>query len=265
MDFLGIKDKTFFITGVANRKSVAYFSAKILEEAGAKLIFSVQKEEQIQKVESLFPNAETFIIDVEKEETIEQVANVLKERGTKLSGLLHSIAFANLLEPKPFHDTKWEDWAQADKISCFSLTALSGKFKDVLAEDASVVTISISDTLATSYGYLGPIKAALDTTVAYLAKSFSGFSRVRFNAVCAGPLKTSASAGIPGYIDNYIFAEKLTMRKEALKTPEVANTVAFLLSPRSSGINGTGIRVDAGMRSNTFDQEVVKIVGDNLE
>jgi len=265
MDFLDIKDKTYFITGVANRKSVAYFSAKILEEAGANLIFSVQKEEQIQKIESLFPNAETFIIDVEKEETIDQVVNVLKDRGTKISGLLHSIAFANLLEPKPFHETKWEDWAQADKISCFSLTAISGKFKELFENDASVVTISISDTLATSYGYLGPIKAALDTTVAYLAKSFSGFSRVRFNAVCAGPLKTSASAGIPGYIDNYIFAEKLTMRKEALKTPEVANTVAFLLSPRSSGINGTGIRVDAGMRSNTFDQEVVKIVGDNLE
>ena len=265
MDFLGIKDKTFFITGVANRKSVAYFSAKVLAEAGAKLIFSVQKEEQIKKVESLFPESEIYLLDVEKEETIDQVRTVLEKKGVKLSGLLHSIAFANLLEPKPFHETNWEDWSQADKISCFSLTALSGKFKELFEQDASVVTISISDTLATSYGYLGPIKASLDTTVAYLAKSFSGFSRVRFNAVCAGPLKTSASAGIPGYIDNYIFAEKLTMRKEALKTTEVSNTVAFLLSPRSSGINGTGIRVDAGMRSNTFDQEVVRIVGNNLE
>ena len=264
MDFLKVNEKTFFITGVANKKSVAYFSAKVLEGAGAKLIFSVQKEEQISKVEKLFPQSEIFIMDVEREETIEQVATKLKERGTKLAGLLHSIAFANLLEPKPFHDTKWEDWAQADRISCFSLAAISGKFKDLFEEEASVVTISISDTQATSYGYLGPIKAALDTSVAYLAKSFSEFSKVRFNAVCAGPLKTSASAGIPGYIDNYIFAEKLTMRKQALKTTEVADTVAFLLSPRSSGINGTGIRVDAGMRGNTFDQEVVKTVTDHL-
>lgn len=264
MDFLNVNEKTYFITGVANKKSVAYFSAKVLEDAGAKLIFSVQKEEQISKVEKLFPNSEIFIMDVEREETIEQVASKLSERGTKLAGLLHSIAFANLLEPKPFHDTKWEDWAQADRISCFSLGAISGKFKDLFHEEASVVTISISDTQATSYGYLGPIKAALDTSVAYLAKSFSEFSKVRFNAVCAGPLKTSASAGIPGYIDNYIFAEKLTMRKQALKTTEVADTVAFLLSPRSSGINGTGIRVDAGMRGNTFDQEVVKTVTDHL-
>ena len=264
MDFLNVNEKTFFITGVANKKSVAYFSAKVLEDAGAQLIFSVQKEEQISKVEKLFPNSEIFIMDVEREETIEQVATKLRERGTQLAGLLHSIAFANLLEPKPFHDTKWEDWAQADRISCFSLAAISGKFKDLFEEEASVVTISISDTQATSYGYLGPIKAALDTSVAYLAKSFSEFSKVRFNAVCAGPLKTSASAGIPGYIDNYIFAEKLTMRKQALKTTEVADTVAFLLSPRSSGINGTGIRVDAGMRGNTFDQEVVKTVTDHL-
>lgn len=264
MDFLAVKEKTFFITGVANKKSVAYFSAKILKDAGANLIFSVQREEQMGKVEKLFPDSPIYLIDVEREETIHQVAKSLQEKGIKLDGLLHSIAFANLLEPKPYHETTWEDWSQADKISCFSLSSISGAFKELFNEEASVVTISISDTLATSYGFLGPIKASLDASVAYLAKSFSEFSRVRFNAVCAGPLKTSASAGIPGYINNYIYAEKLTMRKEALRTSEVADTVAFLLSPRASGINGTGVRVDAGLRSNMFDQEVVKTVTDNL-
>ena len=77
------------------------------------------------------------------------------------------------------------------------------------------------------------------------------------NAVCAGPLKTSASAGIPGYVNNYLFAEQLTLRKAALKTEEVANTLIFLLSPVSSGINATGIVVDAGMSCNYFDQDVV--------
>ena len=135
---------------------------------------------------------------------------------------------------------------------------MANALKNIFKDDASVVTISISDTKATSYGYMGPVKAMLDATVAYLAKSFSSFSRVRFNAVCSGPLKTSASAGIPGYIDNYIFAEQLTMRKEALKTGEVANTVCFLLSQASSGINATGILVDCGMRANHFDESVVK-------
>ncbi len=263
MDFLKISGKTFFITGVANKKSVAYHSAKVLQENGANLILSIQKEEQLAKVSSLFPESKIFIMDVEREETIEEVKASLESSEIVLDGLLHSMAFANLAEPKPYHETSWKDFAQAERISCFSLMNICHHLKDTFNKDASVVTISISDTLATSYGFLGPIKAQLDVSVAYLAKSFSEFSEIRFNAVCAGPLKTSASAGIPGYINNYIFAEKLTMRKQALKTTEVADTVAFLLSPRSSGINATGVKVDAGMRSNGFDQSVVNTVADH--
>ena len=110
------------------------------------------------------------------------------------------------------------------------------------------------------YGYMAPIKAALETSVRYLAKSFSIDSEVRFNSVNAGPLKTSASAGIPGYLENYLYAEKLTFRKRALATEEVANLAVFLLSPRSSGINGQGVVIDAGMGFNYFDKEVVKSV-----
>jgi len=82
---------------------------------------------------------------------------------------------------------------------------------------------------------------------------------VRFNAVGSGPLKTSASAGIPGYIESYLYAEKLTFRKRNLETQEVANVVAFLLSPRSSGVNGTTVVVDAGLGSNYFDQEIIRL------
>jgi len=94
------------------------------------------------------------------------------------------------------------------------------------------VAISISTTrmAAENYGYMGPVKAALDSALCFLAKSFSAFSNVRFNAVCAGLLKTSASAGIPGYVDSYLFAEQLTLRKKALTTAEAAHAAAFLLS-----------------------------------
>ena len=105
---------------------------------------------------------------------------------------------------------------------------------------------------------MAPIKAALEASVRYLAKSFSSDSEIRFNSVNAGPLKTSASAGIPGYLVNYLFAEKLTYRKQALRTEEVANLATFLLSPRSSGINGQGIVIDAGMGLNYFDREIVE-------
>lgn len=265
MDFLNVEGKTFLITGVANKKSVAYHSAKVLQEAGANLIFSVQSSDHQAKVEKLFPGTNCYILDVEQEARITDFAHKLKDDGIKLGGLLHSIAFANFSEGiKPFHETPLKDFQQAMNISCFSLASLSNALKAVFVNDASVVTISISDTYATSYGYMGPIKATLEATVAYLAKSFSEFSSIRFNAVCAGPLKTSASAGIPGYINNYLTAEQFTLRKRALKTEEVANSVAFLLSNRSSGVNATKLVVDAGMRCNHFDQKVVNLVADNL-
>ena len=122
-----------------------------------------------------------------------------------------------------------------------------------------MVTIGISSTEVTAenYGYMAPIKSSLETSVRYLAKSFSKDSKVRFNSVNAGPLKTSASAGIPGYLINYLYAEKLTFRKKALSTSEVSNLATFLLSPSSSGINGQGITIDAGMGLNYFDQNIV--------
>jgi enoyl-[acyl-carrier protein] reductase I len=77
--------------------------------------------------------------------------------------------------------------------------------------------------------------------------------------VGSGPLKTSASAGIPGYIESYLYAEKLTFRKRNLSTQEVADVAVFLLSERSAGLNGSTITVDAGLGSNYFDQEIVKL------
>ena len=123
--------------------------------------------------------------------------------------------------------------------------------------------MSSTRTAATNYGYMAPVKAALDSSVVFLAKSFSEFSHVRFNSVNAGLLKTSASAGIPGYIDSYLFAEKLTLRKRNLETPEVARLAAFLLSPASSGINAHNIVIDAGMGVNAFEESVIRAAADN--
>ena len=107
---------------------------------------------------------------------------------------------------------------------------------------------------------MAPVKAALDSSLVFLAKSFSQFSQVRFNAVAPGLLKSSASAGIPGYVESYLYAEQLTLRKRAVETEEAAAVAAFLLSPRSSGINAQHLVVDAGMAINYFDREIVRKV-----
>jgi enoyl-[acyl-carrier protein] reductase I len=198
--------------------------------------------------------------NVESQEQIGAVAKAVGEAYGPVHGLVHSIAFANYSDGfKPFHETKREDFLQAVNISAFSLVAISNAFKPWLAADASVVTIGISTTrmAAENYGYMAPIKAALHSSVVFLAKSFSADTRVRFNAVCPGLLKTSASAGIPGYLESYLYAEQATLRKQGLATQEVANAAAFLLSPRSSGINAQEIVLDAGMGVNYFDKSII--------
>jgi len=262
-DFLNLSGKTFLVFGVANRKSVAWFIAKSLEEQGAKVIYSVRSETRRKSLETLLAGKSVLLCDVEKDGQIEQLAHAIAAAGhAPLHGIVHSIAFANYLEGlKPFHETKRADFLQATAISAFSLVELARAFKPHLARNASVITIGISSLLVTpdNYGYMGPIKAALESSVRFLAKSFSADSEVRFNVIGSGPLKTSASAGIPGYLESYLYAEKLTFRKRNLDTQEVANTALFLLSERSSGLNGTTLVVDAGLGSNYFDGEIIRL------
>jgi enoyl-[acyl-carrier protein] reductase I len=260
MSFLGISGKTFLVLGVANKKSVAWHVAKTLEAEGAKVIYSVRSAARKESLNALLAGKPTYICDLEDEaQTVQLAQKVGKEHGP-IDGVLHSVAFANFSKGmQPFHETVRADFLQATAISCFSLVELSRALKPYLTKDASVVSIGISSQVtAANYGYMSPIKAALESASRFLAKSFSSDSRVRFNSVNAGPLKTSASAGIPGYLENYIHAEKMTLRKEALKTQEVADVAVWLLSPRSSGVNGQGVVVDAGMGLNFFDEELVK-------
>ena len=265
MDFLRLSDKTFLVFGVANRKSVAFHVGRVLTEAGAKVVYAVRSPARRESVAKLLPDAEIYACDVEREEEISRLRDEVAAKHPTLDGLVHSIAFADYDEsPRAFHETTKKAFLRSIDVSCYSLIAVANAFKELLAEDASVVTISISTTRMASenYGFMAPVKAALDSSLVFLAKSFSRFSRVRFNAVAPGLLKTSASAGIPGYVDAYLYAEQATLRKSAVQTEEVANVAAFLLSPRSSGINAQRIVVDAGMEVNYFDHDLIARVMD---
>ncbi|MBE7492091.1 MAG: SDR family oxidoreductase [Planctomycetes bacterium] len=268
-DFLQLEGKVIAVFGAANRKSVAWLVGETLAAAGARVVHVVRDAKIAGEIEGLLRKSaaagageasalRVLTCDVEKQAEIDAVATELGKLGP-LHGFVHSLAFANYSDGfKPFHETRREDFLQALNISAFSLVALANALKPHLAPDSAVVTIGISTTrmAAENYGYMAPIKAALHSSVVFLAKSF-GQARVRFNAVCPGLLKTSASAGIPGYLDSYLFAEQATLRKQAVATQEVANAVAFLLSPRSSGINAQEIVVDAGMGVNYFDKAIV--------
>jgi enoyl-[acyl-carrier protein] reductase I len=259
-DFLQLAGKTILVFGVANRKSVAFSITRTLEECGATVIHVVRSAEIRESIRKLVGESQILVCDVEREDDLAALQATLEQQATRLHGMVHSIAFADYEGTvKPFHETSKSQFLRAVDISCYSLLAISRAVKNCLDPEASVVTISISTTRMASenYGFMAPIKAALDSSLAFLAKSFSRFSRVRFNAVAASLLKTSASAGIPGYVDAYLYAEQIIPRRKALETQEVANVATFLLSPRSSGINAQSVIVDAAMSINYFDQNLI--------
>ena len=263
MDFLKIAGKTFVVFGVANKKSVAWHIARNLEENGATVIYVVRSESRKESTAKLLADRTVLVCDVEFDEQIVEIAKQLQEMDIRLDGLVHSIAFADYEGGfKPFHETPKKSFLRTIDISCFSFINVCNALKDLMNENASCITISISTTRMASekYGYMAPVKAALESSVVFLAKSFSNFSKVRFNAVSPGLLKTSSSAGIPGYVDAYLFAEQVIPRGEAVKTEEAAAVGCFLLSPRSSGINAQSVVVDAGMAINYFDDRIVSKV-----
>jgi enoyl-[acyl-carrier protein] reductase I len=263
-NFLQLAGRRILVFGVANRKSVAWHVDRALREAGAEVVHVVRSpERQAQVAKLLGAGSPLYACDVEHQEQIDALAATLKKDFPDgFHGLLHSIAFADYDERgvRPFHETTRKQMLRTFDVSCFSLIALASALKDQLTRDASVVTISISTTRMASenYGFMAPVKAALDSALVFLAKSFSSFSEVRFNAVAPGLLKTSASAGIPGYVDSYLYAEQATLRGRAVQTEEAASVAVFLLSPRSSGINAQRIVVDAGMEVNYFDRRLVE-------
>ncbi len=260
MNFLQVDGKRFLVFGVANKKSVAWHIAKTLEECGATVVYVVHTESRKESLAKALEGREILVCDVEHDDQIAAVASQLRQQGHRLHGLVHSIAFADYEGGfRPFHETPKKSFLRTVDISCWSLVTICNAMRDMFADDASVVTISISTTRMASekYGFMAPVKAALESAVVFLAKSFSRFSNVRFNAVAPGLLKTSSSAGIPGYVDAYLYAEQVIPRGRAVQTEEAAATACFLLSPRSSGINAQSIIVDAGMAINYFDDRIV--------
>src|SRR4051812_3916738 len=166
-DFLGLAGKKLLVFGVANKKSVACQVGKTLEEVGATVIYVVRSDERRQSVAKILGSAEIHVCDVEQNDQIARLKTELASRGHKFAGLLHSIAFAEYEGGmKPFHETPKRAFLRAVDISCFSLISLSNALQELFENDASVVTVSISTTRMASenYGYMAPIKAALDSS-----------------------------------------------------------------------------------------------------
>lgn len=249
-----LKDKKILIMGIRNKWSIAYGIAKSAYENGAKLIFTYMGEENKEKIEeliSVFKGSKAYVLDgASEDELVRQVFTKIKEENGKIDGIVHAIAHANTEDlHNDFINTSKDGYAHAVDVSSYSfvLTARISKELDILNENASLITLTYhgSTKVIEGYNIMGVAKAALETSVRYLAENL-GKEGIRVNAVSAGPIKTLSARGIKDFgsiLD--VIEEKAPLHKN-VTTVQVGNVATFLLSSMSECVTGQIVYADNG-------------------
>src|SRR5258707_9526290 len=247
-----LKNKNGIILGVANKLSIAWATAQVLHEAGARLAFTYQGDRLKENVEELtseaMPGSLLLPCDVSKPEEVEETFKRVGEEFGRLDFLIHSIAYAprEALSGE-FVDTSREAFLTALEISTYSLPQLARAATPLMTEGGSIVNMSYygAEKVVAGYNVMGVAKAALEASTRYLANDL-GPRNIRINAISAGPIQTLSARGVSDFgtmLKHH--AERAPLRRN-VEAREVGNAAAFLCSPLSSGITGEVIHVDCG-------------------
>jgi enoyl-[acyl-carrier protein] reductase I len=248
-DFAG---KLGLIVGVANKRSIAWAIAQAVARRGARiaLTYMGRFEEHVNELSQGLEQPLVLPCDVASDADIDAVYARIGEEFGGLDFVLHGAAFAprEALEA-PFAQTSREAFRTALDISAYSLVALARGAAPLMAPrgGGSILTLTYlgSDRVFPNYNVMGVAKAALESSVRYLAADL-GPQNIRVNAVSAGPIKTLAAAGIKGFSNIlHVYPERAPLRRN-VELADVAETGAFLLSESARGITGEVVMVDAG-------------------
>lgn len=249
-----LKDKKIIIMGIRNKWSIAYGIAKSAYENGAKLIFTYKGEENKEKIEELvkcFEGSKLYNINnaSDDDEVTEVFQNIKKDNG-KVDGIVHAIAHANTEDlHNDFIDTSKEGYAHAVDVSSYSFVLVSRTAKklDMLNDNASLVTLTYygAEKVIDGYNVMGVAKAALETSVRYLANNL-GKEGIRVNAISAGPIKTLSAKGIKDFSSVLTVVEEKAPLHRNVTTVQVGNVATFLLSNMSDAVTGQIIYADSG-------------------
>lgn len=246
-----LSGKRALILGLANNKSMAYGIACAFKEQGARLAFNYVGEAIQKRVEPL--SAElggefTFPCDVTSDEQIAAAVDLVKERWGGVDILIHSIAFADRNDLRGrFLDTSRAGFQLAMNVSVFSLTGLCKAFEDLLTPGASVITLTYngSQRVVPGYNVMGVAKAALESSVRYLARDL-GERNIRINAISSGPIKTLAASAVSSLKDIFGRIEATAPLHRNVTIQDVGGMAVFLASDLSSAVTGEVIMLDSG-------------------
>lgn len=239
------------VVGLANDKSIAWGCVKTFSEQGSDLAITYLNEKTKTFTAPLIEtvNAPIFLpLDVTNESQIEDLFQTIESKWGKLDFLLHSIAFAPLEDlQNPVIDSSSEGFKIAMDISCHSLIRLSKHAVPLMKDGGSILTMSYygAQRVIENYNLMGVVKAALESSVRYLAKEL-GSKKIRVNAISPGPVMTRAASGL-SHFDQLMekTAQKVPLQ-QTVSIEQIGQMAAFLVSNKSENVTGQTIHVDNG-------------------
>jgi len=250
----GILDgKLALVAGVANKRSIAWAIAQALHGAGAELAFTYQGERLEGGVRKLAAEAESDVVvecDVSADASIDRA---FEQVGEELGGLdifVHSIAFAPQdTFTNRFIETSRDAFQTALDISAYSMIAMARRAEPLMAARGGGSMVSLtymaSERVFPKYNVMATAKAALECSIRYLAYEL-GESHIRVNAISAGPVRTLAAKGIPGFSEMEEVIEQRSPLRQNIDSSDVGNAALYLCSPLAAMVTGTTLYVDSG-------------------
>ena len=247
-----LEGKKGLIYGVRNERSIGWGCAKSLAREGATFALTFFGEREEKDVNKLAPTLGEGVVTLTQQCDLtnpEQVAALHERLGAEMGGLdfvVHSVAFAKGLSGRHVDNTS-EDYLVSINSSAFTLVAAAKAAEPLMTNGGALVTITFigGDRVVPNYNTAGIAKAALESSVRYLANDL-GPSNIRVNAVSAGPVQTLSARGISGFGDMYRVHREVAPLRHNTTPDEVGDTCAFLVSNLSRGITGETIFVDSG-------------------
>lgn len=246
-----MQGKRGLIMGVANNHSIAWGIAKTLAAHGAELAFTFQGEALGKRVKPLAAEVGSdFLLpcDVEDIATVDATFAAIKERWGKFDFLVHAIGFSDKNELKGLYaDTTRDNFSRTMVISCFSFTEVAKRAADLMEDGGAMLTLTYggSTRVIPNYNVMGVAKAALESSVRYLAADY-GPQDIRVNAISAGPVRTLAGAGISDARAMYSWNQKNAPLRRTATIEDIGGSALYLLSDLSRGVTGEIHYVDAG-------------------
>ena len=243
--------KRGLVMGVANDHSIAWGISKALAAHGAALAFTYQGEALLKRVKPLAEEVNSSFLmpcDVEDIATVDAVFDRIGKEWGSLDFLVHAIGFSDKSQLKGLYaETTRDNFVRSMVISCFSFTEAARRAAALMPNGGAMLTLTYNggDRAMPNYNVMGLAKAALESSVRYLAVDY-GHRNIRVNAISAGPIRTLAGAGIHDARYMFAFQQKYSPRGRGVTLEELGGAGLYLLSELSGGVTGEIHFVDSG-------------------